>query len=69
MPQITRKAAGDCQGKDCPAVWDTTDPQMVGIQGDLPQAGEMAQAGDMPGREGIVFVPRSLLDAWASAQR
>jgi len=71
MPQITRKisGAGDCQGKNCPAVWETDDPQTVGIQGTTATAASLVAAGAMPPDESIVFVPASLLAELASGQR
>lgn len=63
MPQITRKLAGDCQGKNCPALWETDDPEWVGVQGTT------TGADSVPADEGVVLVPASLLREWASGQR
>jgi hypothetical protein len=68
MPKITKKLAGDCAGRDCPAVWETDDPALIAIQGTAALAESLEAAGSIPADEGIVFVPASLLAAWASAQ-
>jgi hypothetical protein len=62
MPQITRKLAG-CQGKNCPAVWETDDPAYLAVQGTV------TGAPSVPGGESVVLVPASLLRDWASGQR
>ena len=63
MPQITRKLAGDCQGKNCPAVWETDDPAYLAVQG------ATTGADSVPEGESMVLVPASLLADWASGQR
>jgi hypothetical protein len=68
MPKITTKLAGDCAGRDCPAVWATDDPATVGIQGAIAGPASLEAANGIPSDESVVFVPASLLAAWASAQ-
>jgi hypothetical protein len=68
MPKITTKLAGDCAGRDCPAVWETDDPDLIAIQGTSAMAESLGAAGSIPSDESVVFVPASLLAAWASAQ-
>ena len=69
MARITRKTAAGCEDKSCPAVWDTENPEIVAVQGALPVAtDDLTGAGTVPGHEGILFVPASLLRDWASGQ-
>ena len=42
MARITRKIS-DCEDRTCPALWETDDPELTGIQGTLP-AGDDLQA-------------------------
>jgi hypothetical protein len=67
MPRITTKLSG-CAGRDCPAVWETDDPSLIAIQGTAAAPGSLEAAGDIPAGESVVFVPASLLAAWASAR-
>jgi hypothetical protein len=53
----------DCHDAACPTVWDTDDPATVAVQGTLPAAA-LAGLGEVPGHEGVVLVPRSLLESW-----
>jgi hypothetical protein len=70
VAKITRKIGGGCADRSCPAVWELDDPEMVGIQGSLPVAGDdLSGAGEIPSHEGVLIVPRALLLAWASGQR
>ena len=54
-PRVTRKLRSTCSDGDCPAIWETTDPAIIGVQGEDPSE---------PGRERIVFVPREF---WETA--
>jgi hypothetical protein len=71
MPRkITRKTAGNCEDKTCPAVWDTTDPDWVGIRIKRPDlTDDLTAAGETPADEMTGFIPRAILDAWASGQQ
>jgi hypothetical protein len=70
MARITRKTAGGCEDRSCPAVYETDDPETVAIQGSLPvTADDLTGAGAVPGHEGILLVPAALLRAWASGQQ
>ena len=58
---FTRKY-GTCNDGTCPAIWDTDDPAIVGVQGAVltdPQA--LADAGPVPAHEQIVLLPRGVL--------
>ena len=68
MARITRKIS-DCEDRTCPALWETDDPELTGIQGALPAGDDLQAAGEIPAHEEIVFVPTALLRAWASRQR
>ena len=53
-----RKLAGDCDDATCPAVWETSDPATVAIQGQhLAEPGVSLAEG-----ETVVLIPRTLLD-------
>jgi hypothetical protein len=67
MAQITRKTAGDCADRSCPAVWETDDPEQTGITIRLAGPGDTTAGPDVPG-EITGFVPTALLRAWASGQ-
>jgi hypothetical protein len=69
MARITRKIS-DCEDRSCPALWETDDPERVGVTITLPGPGDdLTAAGpDVPG-EITGFIPRSLLRDWASGQR
>ena len=71
MPRtITTKTAGGCEDRSCPATWDTTDPDWVGIRIKRPEAADdLSAAGETPADELTGFIPRAVLDAWASGQR
>lgn len=56
MAQLTRKLAGDCAGNQCPAVYETDDPEMIGVQGTIHH-----EPGS-PANEAIVLLPRRLLE-------
>jgi hypothetical protein len=68
VARITRKLS-DCEDRTCPALWETDDPELTGIQGALPAGDDLGAAGEIPAHEGILFVPTALLHAWASRQR
>jgi hypothetical protein len=71
MVRITSKAAGGggCQGDHCPAVWETDDPSWTAIQGNRPEAGSLAAAGEIPAGEDMVLVPTELLRDWGARSR
>ncbi len=61
---ITRKY-GTCNDGTCPAIWDTDDPELIGVQGTTltdPQA--VADLGRIPGHEQVVLIPRDLLESY-----
>jgi hypothetical protein len=66
--RITRKRVSACEDKNCPAIWDTDDLEMVAIQGAKAQPGDLAAAGRIPADEGFVYLPRNLLLQWAAGQ-
>jgi hypothetical protein len=68
VARITRKIS-DCEDRTCPALWETDDPELTGIQGTLPAGDDLQAADEIPAHEGILFVPTALLRAWASRQR
>ena len=63
MVQRTRKIAGDCSDGTCPRLDETTEPDVIAVQGYLPSAPDAATMG-IPAGEGVVLVPRSLLDSY-----
>lgn len=63
MVQRTRKIAGNCSDGTCPQVNETTEPDVLAVQGYLPTSAELAAMG-IPVGEGVVLVPRSLLDSY-----
>lgn len=68
--KITIKTAGGCEDRSCPATFDTTDPDWVGIRIKLPETDDdLSEAGETPGDEVTGFIPRAVLDAWASGQQ
>ncbi len=63
--RITRKH-GECSDGTCPAVYDTDDPAMVGVQGAiLTDAQALADIGEIPAHESVVLLPRSLFESYA----
>ena len=63
--RITRKH-GDCSDGTCPALYDTDDPAVIAVQGPtLTDAEALAGIGQVPGHEGVVLLPRSLLERYA----
>ena len=56
--ELTRKLAGDCDDATCPAVWETSDPATVAIQGQ-----HLAEPGVSLGEgETVVLIPSALLE-------
>lgn len=53
--QITQQIRG-CEDKSCPAVWETSDPDLLAVRGDSTPA----PAGTAPGEQ-VVLVPRAML--------
>jgi len=71
MRKITQKTAGGgCADRSCPATWDTSDPDWVGIRIKRPEADDdLTAAGPTPGDELTGFIPRAILADWASGQQ
>ena len=66
---LTRRHS-DCNDGTCPAIWDTSDAAMVGIQGaTLTDPEALADLGRIPGHEGVVLIPRELLKSYFSKER
>ena len=65
--RLTRKHDDPgCHDATCPAIWDTDDPQLIGVQGSTltdPQA--LTDLGQIPGHEQVVLIPRRLLESWS----
>jgi len=62
--RITRKH-GECSDGTCPAVYDTDDPEMVGVQGAiLADVQALADIGEIPAHESVVLLPRSLFESY-----
>jgi hypothetical protein len=62
--RLTRKLSG-CDDGTCPAVWDTDDPELVGVQGAvLADAAALADLGPIPAHEQVVLIPRAILDGY-----
>jgi hypothetical protein len=59
--QFTRKHS-DCNDGTCPAIWDTDDPELVGVQGTLTDA--RSGLGQVPPHEQVVLIPRHLLESY-----
>jgi hypothetical protein len=56
--ELTRKLSDRCDDATCPAVWETSDPATVAIQGQhLAEPGVRLADG-----ETVVLIPRSLLE-------
>jgi hypothetical protein len=70
MARITRKMAGGCEDRSCPALWQTDDPELTGVTIRLPQPGDdLTTAGQDVQGEITGFVPTALLRDWASGQQ
>ena len=62
--QFTRKHS-DCNDGTCPALWDTDDPDLIGVQGTAPPSASRWPPGvQIPGDEQVVLVPRALLESY-----
>jgi hypothetical protein len=62
--RITRKH-GECSDGTCPAVYDTDDPEMVGVQGAiLTDVQALGDIGEIPAHESVVLLPRSLFESY-----
>lgn len=61
--QITRKLAGvgSCNDSTCPGVWETDQPGIVAVQGTVITSPD-GIPGEVPAHEGLVLVPRAVLD-------
>ena len=52
-------------GRPCPAVYDTDDPEMVGVQGAiLTDAQALSDIGEIPAHESVVLLPRGLFESY-----
>ena len=59
---ITRKY-GDCSDGTCPAIMETDDPEVIAFQGaTLTDPAALADVGDIPAHEGVVLLPRGLIE-------
>lgn len=55
----------DCNDGTCPAILDTDDPAVVGVQGAIVTDSQaLAELGSIPPHEQVVLVPRSLLTGY-----
>jgi hypothetical protein len=64
---ITAKYGNGCSDATCPAIYDTDDPEMVGVQGTIltdPQA--LHEIGQVPPHETVVLLPRKLFEDYRS---
>jgi hypothetical protein len=62
--RITRKH-GECSDGTCPAVYDTDDPEIVGVQGAiLTDVQALGDIGEIPAHESVVLLPRSLFESY-----
>ena len=70
MTVITRKIAGGCADKNCPALSETDDPEITAVTVRLPGPGDdLTAAGPDAAGEVTGFIPTALLRAWASGQQ
>ena len=59
--RLTRRHSS-CDDGTCPAVWDTDNPAVVGVQGSvLTDPAALTDAGELPAHERVVLIPRELL--------
>jgi hypothetical protein len=62
--RITRKY-GTCSDGTGPTIFDTDDPEIVGVQGTvLTDAQALADVGEIPEHESVVLLPRSLFESY-----
>ena len=59
--RFTRKHS-DCNDGTCPAIWDTDDPALVGVQGAVTPV--RPPGPPVPPHEQVVLIPRELLDSY-----
>ena len=59
--RFTRKHS-DCNDGTCPAIWDTDDPALVGVQGAVTPV--CPPGPPVPPGEQVVLIPRELLDSY-----
>lgn len=65
--RLTRKYG--CNDGTCPTIYDTDDPELVGVQGStLTDPEALADAGHIPGHEQVVLFPRALLIGYATKE-
>ncbi len=68
--RLTRKTGDGCNDGTCPTIYDTDDPELIGVQGATlidPEA--LADAGSIPDHEQIVVFPRALLLGYANKEK
>jgi len=66
--RITRKH-GECSDGTCPAIYDTDDPEMVGVQGSvLTDTQALGDIGEIPAHESVVLLPRSLFESYSKGR-
>jgi hypothetical protein len=59
--RLTRKLNG-CKDDACPAIWETSDPAVVAVQGAvLTDAEALCDLGQVPAHETVVLIPREFL--------
>lgn len=62
--RITSRYSG-CDDGTCPAIMETDDPEVVAFQGaTLTDPAALADVGDVPAHEGVVLLPRALVEDW-----
>lgn len=62
--RITRRYSG-CADGPCPAIMETDDPDVIAFQGaTLTDPAALADIAEIPAHEGVVLLPRSLVDDW-----
>jgi hypothetical protein len=61
LMRFTRKH-GTCNDGTCPAIWDTDDPALVGVQGAVTPV--RPPGAPVPPDEQVVLIPRELLDRY-----
>jgi hypothetical protein len=68
--RLTHKHGDGCNDGTCPAIYDTDDPAVVGVQGSvLTDPAALADLGRIPGDEQVVLLPRDLLMGYVTKER
>jgi len=65
---VTSTLLSGCNDGTCPAIFKTSDPDVVGVRGLEVSPADSAAVQRAPG-ETIVFLPRAVLDEYAAKQR